>query len=59
MVASPQPLGEDPDSGIEMWIVEGSIITEHTMRHQRGYHEHECGCWSRWHGSTNSLPDET
>ena len=59
MVASPQPLGADPDTGIEMWIVEGHIITEYTMRHQRGYHQHECGCWSRSPGSTNSLPDET
>jgi len=59
MVASPQPFGKDPDTEADMWLVEGAIITEYTMRHQRGYSQQPCGCWSNWQGSTNSLPDET
>lgn len=59
MVVSPEPLGKDPETDFDMWIVEGQVITEYTMRHQRGYSQHHCGCWSRWPGSVNSLPDET
>lgn len=59
MVPSPEPLGKDPDTGFDMWLVDGQLITDYTMRQQRGYHQHECGCWSRSPGSTNSLSDET
>jgi hypothetical protein len=29
--------------------------TEYTYKEQRGYHQHPCGCWSRWEGSENSI----
>lgn len=41
------------------WVVDGHHITNYTLKHQRGYHQYECGCWSRWPGSTNLLSDET
>lgn len=31
--------------------------TMYTYKYQRGYHQHPCGCWSRWPGSINSLED--
>jgi len=37
------------------WIVDDAIITDYTLRYQRGYHQHECGCWSWWNDSVNSL----
>lgn len=38
------------------WIVEGDeTITDFTLRQQRGYHQHPCGCWSRSIGSENSI----
>lgn len=37
------------------WIVGGYEITDYTLRHQRGFAQHDCGCWSRWEGSENSL----
>lgn len=37
------------------WFVDGNEITDFTLRQQRGYHQHECGCWSRCGGSTNSI----
>ena len=37
------------------WLVEGQKITDFTLRQQRGYHQHECGCWSRSPGSSNSI----
>jgi hypothetical protein len=53
----------------DMWIVtetkdgktHKSRCTGYTLRHQRGYYEHEDGQWSRpkGGGSVNSLPDET
>jgi hypothetical protein len=53
MVRPPKKL----DNG--MYRVERRAITEYTMRHQRGFSELPCGCWSRWNGSINSLPDNT
>jgi len=58
MVAPPNPAPDDPKYG-KMWEVDGRVITDYTLRAQRGYHQHKCGCWSRWQGSVNSLPDET
>lgn len=55
----PEILGSDPDDEHNRWIVDGHLITEYTLKFQRGYHQHPCGCWSRWEGSVNSLPDET
>jgi hypothetical protein len=26
-----------------------------TYQEQRGYHQHPCGCWSRYPGSDNSI----
>lgn len=37
------------------WFVDGHEMTDCTLRQQRGYHQHDCGCWSRWRGSTNSV----
>lgn len=43
----------------DYWEVDGERITYTTLIQQRGYYMHPCGCWSRWPGSVNSLPDET
>jgi hypothetical protein len=37
------------------WIVNGNEITDFTLRRQRGYHQHPCGCWSTHGDSVNSL----
>lgn len=37
------------------WLVEGFFITDSTLRQQRGYHQHGCGCWSSWAASVNSI----
>ena len=58
MTTSPEPAGDDPVLG-KMWRVDGHVITDYTLRQQRGYSQNDCGCWQRWAGSTNSLPDET
>lgn len=41
----------------DWWQVEGKgAITGFSLRDQRGYHQHSCGCWSRSKGgSTNSI----
>lgn len=41
----------------DRWLVDGGEITDFTLRQQRGYHRHPCGCWSRWPGSSNSIED--
>ena len=46
---------EDPINYHGKWIVNGIEITDFTLREQRGYCEHVCGCWSRWPGSKNSI----
>lgn len=56
---APQPFGIVPETGADMWLVDGHLITDYTLRFQRGYAQHECGRWTRWAGSVNSLPDET
>lgn len=28
---------------------------DYPYKQQRGYHQHPCGCWSRWPSSLNSL----
>lgn len=38
-----------------MWLVGGHLITDFTLRQQRGYHQHPCGCWSSHGDSYNSL----
>ena len=35
-------------------IKEGESI-DYPYKQQRGYHQHPCGCWSRWPCSINSL----
>lgn len=35
-------------------LEDGQTI-EYPYKQQRGYHQHPCGCWSRWDGSKNSL----
>jgi len=37
------------------YFVNGAVITEYTLRFQRGFSQHPCGCWSQWGGSVNSL----
>ena len=44
----------EPKPG-ERWYVDGHEITDYTLKQQRGYHQHPCGCWSRWPGSSNSI----
>jgi len=57
MAAPPKPAPDNKKYG-KMWEVDGRVITDHTLRLQRGYHQHECGCWSRWQDDANSLPDD-
>ena len=52
-------LTDAPVKNGDMWIVDDAIVTDYTLRWQRGYFQHDDGCWSRWEGSVNSLPDET
>lgn len=51
LVDSPAPLAND------MWLVDGHSITGFTLREQRGYHQHPCGCWSRSPDSCNSIEE--
>lgn len=51
LTEAPVKVANDAD----MWIAEGSTITDYTLREQRGYSQFPCGCWSRWPGSKNSL----
>ena len=37
------------------WLVGGFLITDYTLRYQRGYHQHPCGCWSSHGESENSI----
>lgn len=57
IVNAPRPTKEGD------WEVEEGeefqTISEYTMKQQRGFEQHECGGWSRWPRTTNSLPDET
>ena len=41
------------------WLVGGKLLTDFTLRQQRGYSMHSSGNWSRSPGSVNSLQDET
>jgi hypothetical protein len=49
-VISPQPA-----HGADMWRVDKRVITGYTMREQRGYYQHDCGCWSHLSDSVNSI----
>jgi len=51
MTAAPRKVSCEEDR----WMVDGHNITGYSMREQRGYHQHPCGCWSRSPGSTNSI----
>jgi len=51
MVKAPRPVSCADDR----WIVDGQNVTGYTLRDQRGYYQHPCGCWSRSPGSTNSI----
>lgn len=48
---------EEPPINMEngYWRVGMHDITDFTLRQQRGYHQHECGCWSSWKDSVNSI----
>lgn len=48
------PVLAPPTTIGDRWIVDGHEITDYTLREQRGYYQHPCGCWSRWFGSSNS-----
>jgi hypothetical protein len=49
MTAAPVP------AGAERWLVDGHEITDFTLRQQRGYFQHPCGCWSTHGDSDTSL----
>jgi hypothetical protein len=51
MVDAPTALEHD------MWLVNGNVISDYTLKQQRGYHQHPCGCWSSHGGSSNSIGD--
>lgn len=57
MTEAPIPAGKHPELGCDTWKMpnEDGAITDFTLRQQRGYHQHECGCWSRSDGSFNSV----
>jgi hypothetical protein len=38
------------------WLVGGHEITDFTLKQQRGYSQHPCGCWST-HGDSNTSLD--
>lgn len=45
---APVPRPDQLDSGGQpMWEVDGHVITDYTLRHQRGYGQHADGTWSR------------
>ena len=59
MVQAPNPAGIHEWLKCPMWDVgdrDGQPITDTTLKEQRGYHEHPCGCWS-CHESTNSIDE--
>lgn len=49
MVMPPEKQGDSH------WRVDGHCITDYTLKEQRGYCQHSCGCWSRHEGSVNSI----
>ena len=55
MVVAPKPAPPHSTLGCPTWTVAGHRITDYTLRHQRGYHQHPCGCWSWAQESTNSI----
>jgi len=52
----PHIIGEN---GCERFMTEppdySDGTSEYTFKEHRGYHQHQCGCWSRWKGSCNSM----
>jgi hypothetical protein len=42
-------------TAIGYWMVDGGLITDFTLREQRGYHQHPCGCWSTTGEHSNSV----
>ena len=46
------------DAADDRWAVNGEPVSGFTLREQRGYAQHPCGCWSKHGGSTNSLEVE-
>jgi len=50
MEAAPIKVGEN------LWKVNGRTVTDWVLRNQRGYHQHNCGCWSS-HGDSNTSLD--
>lgn len=59
MTEAPELIPPDNRQGFNQWTVDGHPVSDYTLRFQRGYSQISCGCWSRWEGSVNSLPDET
>lgn len=56
MVNTPTPTVKSKTLGCEMWDTgPGGVVTDYTLRDQRGYSQHACGCWSRAGDSTNSI----
>lgn len=56
MTTPPKECGNHETLGCQTWEVEGQVgITDFTLRQQRGYHQHKCGCWSTHGDSFNSI----
>jgi hypothetical protein len=58
MTTAPKKVGLHPELGCVMWDAgdrDGQPVTDYTLKSQRGYYEHPCGCWSHWCDSVNSI----
>ena len=55
MTTPPKECGTHETLGCPTWEVEGQQITDFTLRQQRGYNQHKCGCWSTHGDSFNSI----
>lgn len=53
----PDPIPAPPhENGYDMWDTQiGGIITDFSLKQQRGYTRLKCGCWIAWKESCNSL----
>lgn len=52
------PISKIQPDGSQWWLVGNDLITDFTLRQQRGYWQHPCGCWSTHGDSNNSLEGE-
>ena len=52
---APNQIPEKFEDEFFSWKINGTPITDYTLRNQRGYSQQPCGCWTSWNDSTNSL----